>query len=214
MNRFPLIVAFGLLLLCGCAAVPVTPATLVTSTDRPEERDASLKRWREAVNLCNAFLESPYRKTLPPGEIWLTDDGMEFVADGLVRPINIRCTYWGDVLVWFGMAAQERSDGFVVGLVKSGRSRLLDNSFFKYGTNQPNFSAVMAELTLHELTHSYYQCGTVSFTKGMMYYLEAVFLFRYRNHSMERLPFKTSGEFESFYWSSIKEQAAAKIPTR
>lgn len=175
MHRLSLITAAALLLLSGCASVPITPATLAASTDRPEERDDALKRWREAVNLCNAFLESPYRQTLPKGEIWLTDDGMEFVADGVVRPVNVRCTRWGDVLVWFDMAAQERSDGFVVGLVKTGRSRLFDNSFFKYDADQPYPAAGIAELTLHELTHSYYHCGTVSFTKGMMYYLEAVF---------------------------------------
>ena len=40
--------------------------------------------------------------------------------------------------------------------------------------------------------------GTVSLTKGFLYYAEAIFLLRYRNHSMERLPYQTSAEFEDF----------------
>ncbi len=70
-------------------------------------------------------------------------------------------------------------------------------------------NAEIASLTLHELTHTYYRCGTVSFEKGVMYYLEAVFLFRYRNHSMERLPFQTSAEFMEFL-NSLARRAAAK----
>ena len=49
-----------------------------------------------------------------------------------------------------------------------------------------------------QLTHSWCRAGTVSFTKSVAYYAECVFLFRYSNHSMERLANKTSGEFADF----------------
>ena len=134
---------------------------------------------------------------------------MEFVANGIVQPTRVRCSDWGDALVWFGFIAQERSDGFVVGDVKHGHNRLIDNSFFKEPDGRDLSNAGMAEMTLHEITHTYYHCGTVSFTKGVRYYLEATFLFRYQNHSMERLPMQTSREFEEFLYSLAR---AARKP--
>src|SRR4051812_18817848 len=61
-----LVLGFG-----GCAVVPVTPRRLEAVTTRREEAEADLKRWREAVALCNAFLVSPERKTLPEGKVIL-----------------------------------------------------------------------------------------------------------------------------------------------
>ena len=48
-------------------------------------------------------------------------------------------------------------------------------------------------------THTVHAVGTVSFWKGCAYYLEAIFLFRYSNHSAERLPFATSAEFARWF---------------
>ena len=202
----------GLLLGSGCAAVRVSPAALKASPQRRSECAAELKRWREAVAICNLFLDSPNRKTLPKGRVRLTEDGMEFVANGVVQPARVRCSDWGDVLVWFDFTAQERSDGFVVGNVKHGRNRLIDNSFFKLPDGRDLSNAGMAELALHEMTHTYYHCGTVSFTKGVMYYLEATFLFRYQNHSMERLPMQTSREFEEFLYSMARAAQKSNAP--
>ena len=192
----------------GCSSVPVTPGNLAAIRVRTEERDNALKRWDEAVRLCNAFLASPYRSTLPEGTLQLTDEGMVFVTGDAVLPVRVRCTRWGDLVVATSYTAQERSDGFVVGLMSPKRDRLLDNSFFKDPQGQPLSSSVMAELTLHELTHSYCRVGTVSYIKALRYYAEAVFLFRYRNHSMERLPNKTTAEFWTFFLSRSKERAA------
>jgi len=153
--------------------------------------------------LCNEFLNSPYRKTLPKGSLRLTEEGTEFVTEKRVVPIRIRCSTSGDLVVRVsGLLAQERSDGFVVGLARPKRSRLLDNTFFNHPNGQPLSSSVMAELLLHELTHCYYHVGTVSFGKGLAYYAEAVLLFRYRNHSMERLPYRTTAEFWQFFNNS------------
>jgi hypothetical protein len=41
----------------------------------------------------------------------------------------------------------------------------------------------------------------VSFPKTVAYYAEAVFLFRYENHSMERLAFQISREVGQFIQS-------------
>ena len=206
MKFLSLSLGMVLLLATGCANVRVTPAELKASSARPEERDDDLKRWREAVWLCNAFLNSTNRQTLPKGEIRLQDDGMVFVTTNKEQPVNIRCTTWGDMLVWFDFTAQERSDGFVVGCVQPKHERLFDNSFLKQENGQPAPNFAMAELALHEITHTYYRCGTVSFGNGFMYYLEAIFLFRYKNHSMEKLPFQTLHEFEQFIVSSLENK--------
>lgn len=172
---------------------------MATMARRTAERDNDLARWRDAVDWCNAFLESPERQTLPKGRITLSEEGMIFTTTDRQQPIRIRCTFWGDFLIPCKMAAQERSDGFVVGLVKPGESRLLDNSFFKYASGRTASSASMASLILHELTHSYLRLGTVDFPRSISYYAEVVFLWRYRNHSQERLPYRTSAEFEAFF---------------
>jgi hypothetical protein len=182
----------------GCASVSITPKELTRGKDRMDERNSDLKQWTNAVSLCSEFLSSPERKTLPFGHIYICDEGMEFVSDTNRQPINVRWTSWGDLLIPFDMIAQERSDGFVVGLAPPGKKRLLDNSFFKTIQGTPNNSAEMASLILHELTHSYYHMGTVDVYHGFTYYLEAIFLLRYQNHSQERVPFQTDAEFETF----------------
>ncbi|HZP61110.1 MAG TPA: hypothetical protein VFB27_12370 [Opitutaceae bacterium] len=204
-RRTLLLVLFPLLLSAGCASVPITQKNLAALPARTDERDADLKRWTEAVWLCNAFLSSPERATLPPGRIDFSEQGMEFVSDSGRLPIRVRCTTWGDLLIPCHMAAQERSDGFVVGLVPPRDSRLLDNSFFKYNSGQPAPNVVIARLILHELTHSYFHVGTVDFYHGFTYYLEAVFLLHYRSHSQERLPFQTSREFNAFIKRKMAE---------
>jgi len=184
--------------LTGCVSVPISPALLRTAQAQYPESPDALSRWEKAVERGNAFLRSPYRKTLPEGQLRLTTDGMEFVTAKATLPIRIRCTRFGDFTVACGFSAQERSNGFIVGRTKSARTRLLDNSFFRFSEGEPMPPDSMAELILHELTHSYYRCGTVSFTQGFLYYGETIFLFRYQNHSMERVPFETSAEFEKF----------------
>jgi hypothetical protein len=197
----PLLLVAGIAgaMFSGCSSVPITPGSLGANHDRIEERNSALQRWQEAIGLCNAFLSSSYRSTLPQGELQLTDDGMVYVTGHTLFPIRVRCTRWGDLVVRTSYTAQERSDGFVVGLRDPRRDRLLDNSFFKNEKGRPVSSSDIAALILHELTHSYCRVGTVSFTKAVRYYAEAVFLFRYRSHSMERLPNETTAEFWKFY---------------
>jgi hypothetical protein len=186
------------MLTSGCVSVSLTPARLAALPQRHDEATRDLDRWREAVALCNEFLASPARKTLPPGRINFSEAGMEFVTGEVHLPIRVRCTMWGDWLIPFKMAAQERSDGFVVGSVPPKESRLLDNSFFKYRDGGAVSSAGMAVLILHELTHSYYHAGTVDFFHSVSYYVEAIFLLRYRNHSQELRAYQTSHEFVVF----------------
>ena len=182
----------------GCVSVPVTPNSIEKVKGRDAEKADALTRWNEAVLICNAFLHSTYRKTLPEGEIVLDGNGMTFVtATGRV-PIHIRCCSAGDLLIPFNMVAQERSNGFVVGKVRPKKNRELDNSLFRNLDDRPLKSHRISELVLHELTHTYFKQGTVSFFKTIAYYAESIFLFRYRSHSMEKKAFQTSKEFRAF----------------
>ena len=191
-------ILFLLVLLSGCTSVRVTPGDVGRIAGRDDERAKIVKTWKEAVWIANWFLASEYRKTLPQGEITLDAGGMAFVTGGRRLPIRVRCSPMGDLLIPFGMIAQERSDGFVVGSVPPHRDREIDNTLFKQiaGSPLPNYE--IADLILHELTHVYFKQGTVSFPKTVLYYGEAVFLFRYRSHSMEKLPFRTDDEFYAF----------------
>ena len=196
----------------GCVSVRVTPESIKAVATRTEERADALKRWNEAVRICNEFLNSSHRKTLPKGEILLAEDGMTFVSNGTRLPIHVRCCAAGDLLIPFKMVAQERSDGFVVGFLSPKTNREIDNSFFKHlsGGRQKNHE--MAGLILHELTHSFLKTGTVSVSKTVRYYAESVFLFRYHKHSMEALPFATSAEFHAFVAVHFQEQEKRRLP--
>ncbi len=171
--------------------------------------------WKEAVSISNEFLASEYRKTLPQGEISLDENGMVFVSDRVRLPIRIRCSSSGDLLIPFKMVAQERSDGFVVGSVPPHRHREIDNTFFKHISGSPQQNYQLAGLILHEISHVHFRLGTVSVPKTVLYYCEAIFLLRYRSHSMEILPFRTSREFNAFvkaHFEKQKEQKPNKAP--
>jgi hypothetical protein len=187
-----------LVVLSGCASVQVTPASISGIRGRDEERAEALKTWLEAVWISNEFLASEYRKTLPQGTITLEEDGMAFVSDGARSPIRIKCSTAGDLLVPFKMMAQERSDGFVVGSLPPHQHREIDNTLFKHFSGSKNMNHHLAGLILHELAHIHFRLGTVSVPKTMLYYCEAIFLFRYRSHSMEIIPFRVSREFSEF----------------
>ncbi len=187
----------------------LTPQSVSHVHGRSEEGEQAVARWQEAVVICNDFLESDFRKTLPKGEIVWTDRGMSFVSGEKTVPIVIRCCAAGDLLIPFKMAAQERSDGFVVGSLPPHRNRELDNSFFKHSSTQARPSYRLAELILHELTHTYFHQGTVSLPKTIAYYAEAIFLFRYRTHSMEILPYRTSHEVSAFVKDHFERQRRA-----
>jgi hypothetical protein len=205
--------AFLLLLLIlalgGCASVPVTPRSIAAVPDRAGDRDAALRNLRAAVAIANEFLASDFRKTLPAGELVLADDGLTFVTAERRLPVDIRCTSAGDLLIPFKMAAQERADGFVVGSVTPHEHRAIDNSLFRRRSGAPVRDFEVAQLILHELTHEYFRLGTVSLPKTVAYYAEAVLLFRYRTHSMERLPFQTTAEFRAFVRDHFARQQPA-----
>lgn len=205
-------------MLSGCASVRVTPNSIREIRERSEESAEILKTWEEAVSISNEFLASEYRKTLPQGEISLDGNGMAFVTDRARLPIHIRCSSLGDLLIPFKMAAQERSDGFVVGSVPPHRHREIDNTLFKQTSGRLLKNSQLAGLILHEITHVHFRLGTVSVGKTVLYYCEAVILFKYRSHSMEILPFQTSREFNAFvkaHFEKQKEQDAnqASEPT-
>ena len=192
------ILALALALLTACASVEVSPRAPRASNASSEEQTELLARWAEAVELANAFLASPFRRTLPRGELVLADDGMLFETELGTWPIEVRCTSFGDLVRRFEFQAQERSFGFVVGECPPERDRRVDNAFFRELDGDPLTREQMADLVLHETTHVVWREGTVSFWKGVGYYLEAIFLFRYANHSAERKAHGTSQEFRFF----------------
>ena len=186
------------MLLGGCVAVPVTPAGLQGSRADPALAQSELATWSQAVYLCNEFLKSDQRHTLPAGSIAMDERGMVYSYPGGTIKMAIKCTTFGDLVVRFKFVAQERSWGFVVGRTKPGVNRVTDNSLFRRpnGDFVPNIE--VAGLILHELTHIYSGSGLSNPWDVFRYYAEACLLFRYRNHSMEKLPFKTSAEFYSY----------------
>ncbi len=189
--------AAGLALAAACRSLEIRPSDLERQPGA--ERDQVLRDWKTAVVLANAFLVSPYRSTLPAGKFELGPQGMRFVTQHDSLPILVRVTDWGDWVVRTGFAAQERENGFVVGAQPPHKDRLVDHSFFRDGDGDWLSPRTIAELTLHETTHVVYREGTVGFWNGAAYYLEAIFLFRYSNHSAERHANATSEEFSVFY---------------
>jgi hypothetical protein len=182
----------------GCTAVWITPASLRTAAVADANAKDALARWQKAVGLANAFLDSPWRRTLPPGKFMLSEAGMIFRTLEKDWPVNVRVTPIGDWCVRFGFVAQERSDGFVVGRVPPQRSALLDNSFFLGRNGKSVSTPAMASLLLHETTHEIFREGTVSFWAGIAYYGEAALTWKYRTLRAERRPFATSEEFQFF----------------
>jgi len=201
------------LALSACANVAITPAAILRLDDAvvpAEERRARLATWREAVAIANGFLASEWRRTLPAGRFELDDElGMSFVTEHGTWPIEVRCTTWGDLCVATGFAAQERERGFVVGETGEERDRLVDNSLFESGTGWIRPASSIADLILHETTHTVWREGTVGFWNGVAYYLEAIFLLRAQHHSDERLPHGTDHEFAWWLVARDEPEAAA-----
>lgn len=193
--------------LSGCTSVLVTPKAVSHIEGRSVEKAEVLKRWDEAVRICNDFLASDFRKTLPEGRMVLEEGGMTFVTADARLPIRIRCCVAGDLLIPFKMIAQERSDGFVVGSLPPRQNREIDNSLFKELSGSWQANHQIAGVILHEVTHTHLKTGTVSFSKTVKYYAESIFLFRYRSHSMEILPYRTSSEFSAFLKDHFEKRA-------
>ncbi len=197
-RRFFLCVALAALLLGGCASVPVTPARLQNSRADPALAQGELATWNQAVFVCNEFLKSAQRHTLPAGSFALDEQGMVYSYPGGSIRLTIKCTTFGDVLVHWNMVAQERSWGFVVGRTRPGASRLTDNSLFRQPNGAFQSNIDVAGTILHETTHIYTKDSLDNPWDVIRYYAEACFLFRYRTHSMERQPFRTTAEFSAF----------------
>jgi len=190
--------------LLGCASRPICPATLGAIADEEPAAMVALIRWNDAVDLANGFLASEHRETLPAGQFDHVHDGLVFRTGDLELPITVKATSWGTLCNWFGFTAQERSWGFVVGR-RGGGHELVANSLFLDPEGRWYHPADIASLLLHETTHTLYGLGTVSCWAGTKYYLEAIFLLRYRNHSGERLPYATSDEFVRWWRDPNRE---------
>jgi hypothetical protein len=203
---FPLAVAA--LLLAGCSSVPITPARVREAATTTPEARLAIERWETAVEIANAFLASPYRRTLPAGRYTLTDDGTTFqAATGACWPMRVRYDAIGQVCATFGFAAQERTDGFAVGKAPPKKNILTDNTFFRTRSGEELPPAGLAGLLLHETTHVVLRDGTVNVPKSIAYYAEAVFLLRSRTLSAERRPYATSEEFDRFLRSHGQDGA-------
>ena len=174
----------------------MTPAAIRGSAAPAEEKEEAIGTWTEAVDLANGFLASPFRRTLPEGRFDLDEaEGMRFVAADRTWSIEVRSTTGGDLVLWAGYQAQERSYGFVVGSCPPDEEPLLHHSLFRTKSGDLLDPDALARLVLHETTHVVFREGTIGFWNSLAYYLEAIFLFRSRTHSDEDLPRATSEEF-------------------
>ena len=192
--------AFAGLCVClaatACRSVAITPRELARDPNPDAAR--ALELWRESIERANAFLASPYRRTLPAGRYELRDGGLCFLAGGGELAVNVRATTWGDWVVRTGFQAQEREDGFVVGAEPPDADPLVDHSLFRDGDGALRDADSMAATTLHETAHAVFREGTIGVWNSLAYYLEAIFLFRYASHSDERHAQATSEEYAYF----------------
>ncbi|HEX2852340.1 MAG TPA: hypothetical protein VHO24_03800 [Opitutaceae bacterium] len=194
----PLVVAAVWVGLSGCTSVQVTPARLREAKVPQPEIENAMVRWRQAVELANAFLESPWRRTLPAGKFVLEDGGMVFRSEAGEWPAGVRVTAIGELCARMGFIAQERSDGFVVGWAPPRRDAAVDNTLFRHLNGKPASSRSIASLILHETTHGVFREGAVGLWPAVRYYGEAAFTWRYRTLTGERRAYATSEEFEAF----------------
>jgi hypothetical protein len=195
---FPLILSFVLLGGAGCTSVQVTPARIREAKVPFTEIESATARWNGAIELANAFLASPWRRTLPAGKFVMEDGGMIFRSEVGDWPSRVRVTQIGDLLGRMGFIAQERSDGFVVGRTPPRRDAVIDNTFFRHLNGKPASSRSIASLILHETTHGVFREGAVGFWPTIKYYGEAAFTWRYRTLTGERKAYATSEEFGIF----------------
>lgn len=198
--RPPALAALLLVVAPACRAPVISPAAL-RAAELPEgERRQALELWHAAVARANEFLDSPFRRTLPPGAIVLEDAGMRFVereSGREIQPLEVVCSGWGDLLVFCGFAAQESPRGFTVGATRARGRRLVENSLFRDPDDRWLSPPAMAELVLHELTHDWSGDGALGFAKSCGYY--ASFLVHgYDEHPDERRANATSEEFAFF----------------
>lgn len=195
----------------ACRSVEITPAALRAEGGRTQERAAALERWREAVDLANEFLRSPWCRTLPRGHYSFADEGLTYEsAGGREWPIEVRSTGWGDLVVAWGFRAQEGERGFCVGGFRRREGDrhdvLLDNSFFRDESGAWHDSASLADVTLHETAHVVHRAGTIGFWNTIGYYAVAVATLRGADHPAEDRPNATSEEF-SWFWSAKQGDA-------
>lgn len=197
-----------LLLLAGCSSTVITPASVRHAATTPDESAALIARWEAAVVIANAFLESPFRRTLPAGRFTVADDGMSFAsASGDRWPMIVRYDAIGQACVNLGFVAQERRDGFAIGHAPPRRNVVTDNTFFRTRAGAAQSPESMAALLLHESTHVVLRDGTVTIPKAIAYYSEAVFLLRSRTLTAERRPYATSEEFNRFVQAHGTDEA-------
>jgi hypothetical protein len=196
--------------LCACTSVVLTPQALHEARVPPMQREEIVQTWKSAVDHCNAFLVSPFRHTLPPGNIVLDEArGMRFVTALGTWPLEVRCASWGDTVVEFGYAAQEGKGGFTVGAFPPDRDRRVDNSLFRAQDGRLIDADSMAQLILHEATHVVYCEGAIGFWKSWGYYLETICLFRYgSDHSDEHRAYSTNEEYEYFARAEGRDETA------
>ncbi len=190
----------GWLFLCagsvGCASTELTPDALHALGAEDPEAVTALVRWKRGIDSANDFLASDFSQTLPAGRFQLAGDGMRFVTEDAVYPIGVHVL---PMSIPFGPDAQERSWGFVIGRKGDG-DPLYANSMFRDDGCDWMHTIHVGGLVLHETAHVVFDVGTVGFWKGVAYYLEQIFLLRYRTHSAERLPFAVTDEY--YAWVS------------
>jgi len=185
--------AIELWLAAGCACVRVTPETIRASRAPPELKAQTEATWREAVEILNDFLASPYNLSLPNGRYHLDDKaGLSFVTEKGAMPVAVTCSWLGDLIYLLGGQAASLSRGFVVARTHGvSGDRSVDNTLFQLMDGERKPAHKVASTTIHETSHLVHGRG---FWKNVGYALELLFLFRTNKNSAEKRPQATSVE--------------------
>jgi len=194
--RVRITLVVGIVVLLGACSTLVTPQSIAASGAPPETRLRAVALFEEAVELANTFLASEQRRSLPAGRYEASEDGsLVFITDARRWPIRIYHSFGGDLVVSNGFRAQERDDGFVIGVRPPAEHVETDNSMFRLTSGEWHDAKSIASLILHETAHTVHGEGTVGYWNSLRYYAEAIFLLRSLSHSAERIPQAVSMEF-------------------
>jgi hypothetical protein len=191
-----------LAVVASCTSTTVPPDALAALAAEDERAARALAHWEQGVQFANAFLASDESVTLPSGRFELTGDGLRYVTETEAHPIEVRVR-WSPAVSWFGIDGQERSWGFAVGRRGEGDA-LYANSLFRDDGHDWSHPVHVGGLMLHETAHVVFDVGALGFWKGTAYCLEMLLLFRYRDHSGERLPYAVTDEYHGWVQANVE----------
>lgn len=171
------------------------------------------ERLTQAAELANRFIDSDVNRYFPAGyHFRATQDGRLFLdsdgGDGFRVRIHVTC--WGTLVAELGFSAQERADGFSVGMMRDAGGAPVDatiaNSLWFNLDGSWRDASDMAALLLHEMSHALQVRAQGQTSYWLEYYLRATILLQGggRIHELEKVPYRVTTEFRR-WWSERNE---------